>query len=66
MQKQGTLEQCLVDEVRRLRQEAESLPLGDLRNAVEEIAQHAEKQLLQLRDDGTIEWPAFLRSRILV
>lgn len=61
-----TLEQLLVDEARRGRKEAESLPLGELRDAVEETAQYAEKLLDEVRNNGTIAWPAFLQRRILV
>jgi hypothetical protein len=42
-------EQHLADEAKSLRAEAECLPPGDLRNAVEEIAQYAEMLLSKLR-----------------
>jgi hypothetical protein len=42
-------EQHLADEAKSLRAEAECLPPGDLRNAVEEIAQYAEMLLSELR-----------------
>jgi len=58
-----TLKQQLDDEVRMLRQEAECLPPGELRYAVEETAQYAEKLLGDLRNYGAIEWPAFLQKR---
>jgi hypothetical protein len=66
MQSELTLEQCLVNEVRALREEVESLPPGELRGAVEDVSRHAEKLLAQLRDDGFIQLPAFFRYRIFV
>ncbi len=42
-------EQHLADEAKSLRAEAECLPSGYLRNAVEEIAQFAEMLLSELR-----------------
>lgn len=47
-----TLEKQLMFEVQILREEAKSLALGDMRNAVEEIAQRAEGLLAALRNEA--------------
>jgi hypothetical protein len=44
----------------------EKLWWGELRDAVEETAQYAEKLLDEVRNRGTIAWPAFLQRRVLV
>jgi hypothetical protein len=55
MREQSYLEQRLVDEVQQLREEANCLPPGDLRRAVEEIAEYAERLLALLRShDGDV------------
>lgn len=43
MQRQYYLKQRLVEEARELREEADCLPPGDLRRAVEEIAEYVGK-----------------------
>ena len=51
-------DQHLADEAKSLRAEAECLPPGDLRNAVEEIAQYAEMLLSKLRKNPEATRPS--------
>ena len=47
-----TLEKQLMFEVQILREEAKSLPPGDMRDAVEEVAQCAERLLAAVRKEA--------------